>query len=202
MAVEIAKSNVVVVEGKEEELFFSALAGHLELQNIQIMPIGGKEQLRRNLRALTLSPRFAQVISLGVVRDANANPSAAFQSVRDALQAVNLPAPERSLVSIGCDPRVTVMILPAQGDSGMLEDLCLKAVASEPAMLCVEQYFQCLLQRGLSLPTNPSKARVQAFLASKPKPGKRLGEAAQAGYWPWDDNAFDQARNFLRQICS
>lgn len=30
--------------------------------------------------------------------------------------------------------------------------------------------------------------------------GKRLGEAAQAGYWPWDDDAFADVRNFLHCI--
>jgi hypothetical protein len=92
------------------------------------------------------------------------------------------------------------MILPEENTPGMLEDLCLRAVAQDPAMLCVEQYFQCLQQRGLSLPHNRSKAKVQAFLASRPEAGKRLGEAAQARYWPWDDKAFEQVRNFLQQI--
>jgi len=200
--IEVTKPHVLVVEGREEELFFGAFSKHLGLKDLQVLPIGGKEQLRRNLRALTLSPRFAEVVSLGVVRDANANPGAAFQSVRDALQAVNLPAPERPLVPAGDSPRVTVMILPGESTPGMLEDLCLRAVAPDLAMLCVEQYLQCLQQQGLSLPHNMSKAKVQAFLASRPEAGKRLGEAAQAGYWPWDDKAFAQVKKFLRQISS
>jgi len=112
MAIEITKPNVLVVEGRDEELFFAVLVGHLELQNVQVMPIGGKEQLRSNLKALVLSPRFVEVTSLGVVRDANANPAAAFQSVHDALQAVDLPAPDRPLTPTGHSPKVTVMILP------------------------------------------------------------------------------------------
>lgn len=202
ITVEITKPNVLVVEGREEELFFGAFSKHLGLQNLQILPIGGKEQLRPKLKALVLSPSFPEVVSLGVVRDANANPGAAFQSVRDALQAANLPAPERPLAPTGHSPRVTVMILPAESVPGMLEDLCLRAVAPDPAMLCVEQYLQCLQQQGLSLPHNVSKAKVQAFLASRPEAGKRLGEAAQAGYWPWDDATFEQVKNFLQQISS
>jgi hypothetical protein len=84
----------------------------------------------------------------------------------------------------------------------MLEDLCLRAVAQDPAMLCVKQYFKCLQQQGLSLPDNMSKAKVQVFLASRPKAGLRLGEAAQAGYWPWNENAFEQVRDFLQRIAS
>lgn len=164
-SIEITKPNVLVVEGREEELFFGALVNRLGLQNIQIVPLGGKEQLRRNLKALVVSPRFADVTSLGIVRDANADPSAAFQSVRDALLAVNLPPPEHPLAPVGHSPRVTVIILPEASVPGMLEDLCLRAIAQDPAMLCVEQYFQCLQQQGISLPDNVSKAKVQVFLA-------------------------------------
>jgi hypothetical protein len=202
MAVEITKPNVLVVEGREEVFFFGALINHLGLQNIQIVEMEGKTRLKDRLEALTSLSGFTDVISLGVVRDANANPGAASQSVHDALQAANLPAPERPLVPTGHSPRVTVMILPEEGTPGMLEDLCLRAMAPDPAMLCVEQYLQCLQQHGLSLPHNTSKAKVQAFLASRPEAGKRLGEAAQAGYWPWDDATFEQVKNFLQQISS
>jgi len=200
MAVEITKPHLLIVEGKEDELFFEALMKRQSLQDIQIMAIGGKVKLRENLKALVLSPSFAKVISLAVVRDANADPDAAFQSVRDALRAAHLPVPEDPLVPIGHNPRVSIMILPREGTPGMLEDLCLEAVASDPAMLCVEQYLQCLEHRGLSLTRNRSKAKMQAFLASRLEAGKRLGEAAQANYWPWGAAAFDQVKNFLQQF--
>ncbi len=202
MAIRITRPRLLVVEGREEELFFGALIEHLGLQNVQTIPIGGKEQLRRNLKAVVATPGFVEVVSLGVIRDANAHPDAAFQSVRDALQAVNLPAPKRPLVPVGESPRVAVLILPEVGMPGMLEDLCLRSIVQDPALPCVEQYFQCLQQEGFSLPDNVSKAKVQVFLASRPKVGLRLGEAAQAGYWPWDDPAFEQVKDFLRRIAS
>jgi len=66
----------------------------------------------------------------------------------------------------------------------------------------VEQYFECLQQEELPLPDNMSKAKVQVFLASRRKAGLRLGEAAQAGYWPWDAKAFEHVRDFLQRISS
>jgi hypothetical protein len=197
----IERPNVLVVEGEEEKRFFGALLKHLKLQNIQIMPIGGKEQLRRTLKTLALSPNFSEVVSLGVVRDADANPDTAFQSVRDALQAAGLPTPERPLLPVGESPRVAVLILPEVDTPGMLEDLCLRAVAQDPAMGCVEQYFECLQHKGLSLPDNMSKAKVQVFLASR-QAGLRLGEAAEKGYWPWDAKSFEQVKDFLQRIAS
>ena len=50
------------------------------------------------------------------------------------------------------------------------------------------------------LPKNMSKAKVQVFLGSRKEAGKRLGEAAHAGYWPFGDNAFRPMKDFLQQI--
>jgi hypothetical protein len=66
----------------------------------------------------------------------------------------------------------------------------------------VEQYFQCLHQQGVPEPRNLSKAKVQVFLASREEAGKRLGEAAQAGYLPLEHEAFEEVRDFLRQLVS
>jgi len=196
----ISEPNLLVVEGVEEQMFFDGLIGHLRLQHIQVLPIGGKTRLRERLGALVRSSGFANVVSLGVVRDADDNADGAFQSVRDALRSVGLPLPERPLVAAGEVPRVTVVILPEPGKPGMLEDLCLQSVAQDPSMFCVDEVFRCLPQRGVPLPRNMSKARIQVFLASREEPGKRVGEAAQAGYWPWDNGAFDHLKAFLRQI--
>jgi hypothetical protein len=200
-AVEIMKHNLLLVEGREDELFFEALIKHMALETIQILPIAGKEKLRPNLKALVLSPRFVEVISLGIVRDADKDPMAAFQSVCGALQLVNLPVPEMPLVRTGHGPHVTVMILPDGNTPGILEDLCLGTIAEDPAMFCVEEYFKCLEKQNVSIPRNKSKAKVQVFLGSRLEAGKRLGEAAQAGYWSWDHKAFEQLKDFLRRFC-
>ncbi|MCS7137246.1 MAG: DUF3226 domain-containing protein [Deltaproteobacteria bacterium] len=200
MAVQVNKTRVLVVEGRDEEMFFGAFVEYLGLQNVQILPIGGKKKLRRNLKALVSSPNFFKVVSLGIIIDANLDPKGAFQSVRDALRSVNLPAPDHPIIPAGKKPRVAVLILPEENKPGMLEDLCLRAIEQDPAMVCVKQYFQCLKQQGLSPPDNISKAKVQVFLASRRRAGLRLGEAAQAGYWPWDAKAFEQVKNFLDQI--
>ncbi|MCS6803702.1 MAG: hypothetical protein NZ823_00990 [Blastocatellia bacterium] len=200
MTIQITESRLLVVEGKDEELFFEALIEHMGLRNIQVLPVGGKAKLRPSLKALALSPGFSQVVSLGIVRDADENATAGFQSVCDALKDAGLRFPDRCLSPAGSDPAVTVMILPGQNKAGTLEDLCLESVAQDPAMGCVEEYFQCLEKQGLHTPQNLSKARVQVFLASKQEAGKRLGEAAQAGYLPWDNRAFEQVKEFLRQL--
>lgn len=198
----ISKSRVIITEGREDELFFDALINYLTLNDIQILPIGGKTELRKYLRALIKVSGFDEIKSLGIARDANSDPRAALQSVRDALRSIGLPAPERTLIPFGDKPKVVIMIFPDENTRGMLEDLCLQSVIQDPAMFCVDQYFQCLQQRGMNLPSKMSKAKVQVFLGSRPEPGKLLGVAAQAGYWPFDVEAFAQVKIFLRIISS
>jgi len=151
------------------------------------------------LKGLIGATGFSNVSSLGIIRDADESSQSAFQSVCDALRDANLPIPSNPLTSQGQNPKVTVMILPDENNSGMLEDLCLRSVESEPEVECVEQYFQCL-QQCIDLPKNISKAKVQAYLASKPKSGLRLGEATQAGYWPLENKIFDTMENFFQLI--
>lgn len=83
----------------------------------------------------------------------------------------------------------------------MLEDLCLEAVMDDPAMSCVDEYFKCLedqnvLQKQIAIP----KARLHAFLASRERPGLRLGEAAEKNDIPMDSPVFEPVTEFLRQL--
>jgi len=200
MATEIAEPKLLLVEGKDEKLFFEGLLKYADLPGVQVEDFAGKEKIRSYLKALVLTPGFARVSSLGMVRDANGDAGRAFQSVCDALEAADLPAPERPLLQVNGHPNVAVMILPGGCSPGVLEDLCLRAVASDPAMQCIEQYLRCLREQDLTPSRNPAKARVQAFLASRERPGLRLGEAAQAGYWPFSHSAFADAIRFLHQV--
>jgi hypothetical protein len=197
---EIQQPDILVVEGKEDQLFFAAVAAHLGAPDIQILPIGGKTRLRENLKALALAPRFATVRSLGIIRDADAAPNIAFQSVRDALKAARLPAPAAPMQTASGPPATAVMILPDSHSSGTLEDLVLRAVQSDPAMRCVDGYFDCLVRECSLRPGNTAEAKVAVYLASKKEAAKRLGEAAQAGYIPWDSAAFDEAKRFLTEL--
>ncbi|MDP2896509.1 MAG: hypothetical protein Q8Q12_08100 [bacterium] len=197
----ITASVVLVVEGRDEELFFSAFAKRLGLTTLQVMGIGGKTKLRANLKALRDAPGFSSVVSLGIVRDANNDPRAAFLSVSDALRDCGLSVPREVGQPAGREPRVMAFIVPDAQRSGMLEDLCLAAVRDDPAMPCLDPFFDCVEER-TQLPAELSKAKVHAFLSSRPTPDLRLGEAAQKGYWPFENAAFETIKGFLRELCA
>jgi hypothetical protein len=208
MSVKIQKPKLLIVEGRDEQFCFeAALRDHLGLTDIQVMPIGGKTLLTRNLTGLIADPDFPTVGSFAVVRDADetapdATMSAAsqsFQSVCGSLRHVNLACPPAHGQFSDGPPRVGVFIVPNGTDDGMLEALCLHSVSTLPEFPCVDAYFQCLQAHQIA-PKSLHKARAHAWLASRPEPDRRVGEAAQAGYWPWNSQAFDNLWAFLRSM--
>ena len=201
----IEKSHLLIVEGKDEEFFFGALLEWLGFSNIQILPIGGKTKFRKNLGALiNRKAEFARVKRLWIARDADNDFNSAFQSICDTLKFFSLPVPQKPKIPTDSYPEVSIFIFPDNKSPGILEDLCLKALQDNtqdtPIVKCLENYFCCLARRSTEFPNNLSKAKIQAFLAAKEEPGKRLGEAAQAGYLPWDHPAFDEIKEFLRTL--
>lgn len=197
---QIIEPNLIIGEGIDEKRFLDALAKQLKLEKYQILPIGGKDLIHANLKILKVSPDFPIVKNLSILRDADNDAKAAFDSVCRALRNAKLPVPLRQLEPTPDIPYVRVMILPGGESPGMLEDLCLQSVSNDASISCLDQFFECLRSKQIHT-QNDAKARLQAFLSSREKPGLRLGEAAEKGYWPWDHVAFSEIKEFLRTTC-
>jgi hypothetical protein len=196
--IQITRPKLLLGEGVDEVRFFKAYLAHLNIGDVQVVDYGGKSKLSAFLQTLTTPvPGFAGLTSLAVTRDADANPAGAFQSICAALQGAGLPAPAGHGQAAGANPRVHVFVLPDGVSSGMLESLCLESVKSSPAFACVGSYFSCAIRTAGRQPNNLHKAFLHVWLASEVEPDKRLGEAAEAGYWPWNSSAFDALRQFL-----
>lgn len=164
------------------------------------MPLNGKDNLKVKIRMVVETPGFPRVKSLGIIRDADSDPTQAFRKVRNALRYAQLPTPNVCLIPVGPSPKVIVMLMPKNNAPGMLEDLCLESVCTKATYNCVEQYFTCLRTQGLTLPREISKAKVHVFLASMAEPTLALGLAAQKGYWPFKSPVFDELKRFLTML--
>ncbi|HAA26404.1 MAG TPA: hypothetical protein DCE56_00400 [Cyanobacteria bacterium UBA8553] len=196
----LSKPKLLIGEGKEEVDFFTAFLTHLNISDIQVEQYGGKQGLKSYLRTLVVRPGYLDVVSLGITRDADNSAQSAFQSVCNCLNRASLPVPSQPREIVGDNPQVSVMILPDGQNTGMLEDLCLAAVVTDPVLQCVDDYFDCVYTTVGREPNNKAKARVHAWLSSQIEPDKRLGEAAKAGYWPWDSPGFDSLKQFLEAL--
>ncbi len=197
--IRITESKQLLVEGRSPEIFFGELLNHMDLSGIQLQDFKGIKDLPAFLKGLRIAPNFAEVVSLGIVRDAEDNPTAAFQSVCSALQNANLGKPDKPCIFEANTPRIGALILPDANRKGMLETLCLQSVESDPVIPCIDEYFCCIKQIGV-LPRVMDKARLLAFLASRYESVSQLGRASQKNCWPWDDCAFDHVRQFLRNL--
>jgi hypothetical protein len=198
---EIKLSKLLAVEGKDCQVFMEALLLHLKISGeIEVRNFLSIQQMGTLIENLPDFSGFSNVTPPGIVRDAEQHPaSSAMQSLCGSLRKADRPQPSKPMGSAGEKPRVTIYILPDCQNPGMLEDLCLQAVADDPAMGCVEEYLQCLSRQNI-LPANRSKARAHAFLASRARSDLQLGEAAGKGYGNWDSPAFDNLKAFLKSL--
>ena len=199
----IERPKQVLVEGNDEVRLFRKLARQWNITDIQINPYGGSPKLRPYLRAFLSLDGAENIESLAVVADADSDRNAAVRRVRGALSAANLPSPCRALEVLAQDNmRVCYLVVPHDAESGMIEDVCLDSVQADPAIECVDGYFECIRQTDLPGPkkVRMAKARLHAFLASREEPHLRLGEAADAGIWDFGADVFRPLKTLLELL--
>ena len=196
----ITESKLIIVEGEDDKNLLLALIKEIGLRGIQIISVRGKGEMQDKIMAIRNTTNFEnKVTSLGVVRDADEDAENTFLSVCDALSKAGLSVPRGPLTISSGTPRVIVLIWPCDKKEGTLEDVCLQSVAELSEVECLSQYFECL-QKQRVIPGNMAKAKVQAFLASRPESCPHLGVGALKGYWQFESKAFDGVKNFLAQL--
>jgi hypothetical protein len=168
---------------------------------MQVLPVGGKEKFKPNIENLPKLSKFDEVVSIGIIRDADNSYNSAFKSIQDALKAANLPLPERPLEPVSSGGlRVAVYIMPDNQSEGALEDLCLSSINDDPVYDCVQKYFDCLKDDHGITHHHISKSRVQVYLARHAPVDPRVGIAARKDIWRWDNPAFDSLKGFIKGL--
>jgi len=195
----IHQKKVLVVEGKDEINFFNALLKYMEIIDFEVYEVGGKQQFKDKLPALVRVRGFSDVEVLAVVRDADNDANAAFESIKNILKKEKLKPPNQINQFSKGAPKIGIFIMPGNSDAGMLEDLCLKTVECHPAMCCVESFIDCVSK--LENPPNKiTKAKVQAFLAAMPELANSVGVGAQKGYWNFNSNELTKLKSFIGNL--
>ena len=215
------RTRLLLVEGKEDQEFFIQLGSHLTSTDdwpIQINQLMGTSNLEDFLIAAAGHPRFGQVETIGIVRDADFNTDA-FQSVQHAVRRANaeleqaLPVPENPMTLAEGDKNIIVLIMPALEREGMLEDLVMDVFQNDPITTCVDAYFECIRLHGIAIHEHKlSKGRLRAFVTGKNVSDQAQGDDSEKLYlsdvfrmswWKpefWDHPTFDDARAFVRQL--
>jgi len=194
---DINRQKVLAVEGKDEVNFFDALLKYLGITDFKIYEVGGKNQFKNKLPALVRMPFFSDVEVLVVIRDADEDANAAFESIRYILRNEGFEPPkDRNQFSDG-KPKIGIFIMPGNSDKGMLEDLCLETVKDHPAMECVNAFIECASKLE-DLPNRLAKAKAQTFLAAMPNIVCSVGVAAQKNYWDFNSEVLKDIKAFLK----
>jgi hypothetical protein len=191
----------VFCEGGDDLAIITGVANSIGLNALTVERFLGKTKLHEFLRDARLRPEFSrqQVESLAVVRDADEDDKAAFQSVCDSLRNNGFAVPAANGGFADGRPKVGVLIVGPNGGSGMVEDLCLKSVSDRPEFDCVDSYFRCIEQKS-GRKNFSSKARLRVWMGSQPDYDLYVGKAAEKGYWPWGNPAFNELKAFLKAI--
>lgn len=205
---EIKKEKLLLVEGRDEEVFFEALFRKRNISKIQVMESGGKEQFARELPEIIKLPNFRTVSSLAVVQDADQNAGKTFKSICSVLKNNDLKAPERPESFTSEVPRVGIFVIPGENSLGMLESLCLSTVESGESkglLECVDSFMDCVKKESAGNkkyknPKNLNKARCRAFLAAMEEDTSALGIAAEKGYWNLSSDKLKPLLDFLNNL--
>ena len=65
----------------------------------------------------------------------------------------------------------------------------------------VSSFMSCLDSKDVSIPEHrKDKAKTYAFLSANNEPGKRINEAAQAGFWNHNHHSLNALKTFLEGL--
>ena len=165
-------TRLLLVEGPDDDQFFKRLMSQVPMVNAftsnlsryKIGVFGGKDKLSEYLFEVIQSPNFKYLDKIWIVRDADYNMTESEQAMgapRRVLQSVNsaignaysksskdLNPPELQDFMLPTDgrPSFSLMVLPDSNVSaeGSLETILLKALADDPMLGCVDEYFECV----------------------------------------------------------
>jgi hypothetical protein len=196
---------LLAVEGKDECNFYESLLKHQNISNVQLVDIGGKDKFNFNFPALYNLDGFNKIKRLGFVRDAENNQAqSAFNSICDLLKKHQLPVPTQPNTIINTsEPQIGIFIMPDNAGTGMLEDLCLSTIKTNPVNTCITNFVDCFLKHQNEKEKdifNISKACVQAYLATRSPIKNSLGLGAKSGYWDFTNPCFDTIKSFLSAL--
>ncbi len=193
--------KLVICEGEDDRSVIQGLCQFSKLENIQVEHCGGRTNLESYLRELPKRPEFTrnEVAGLAIVIDAETSAANSWQKIVNGVRQSFCIALDREGDFTGTPMRIGGFVVSADDGTGMIEDLCLQAVASQPGFECLEEYFRCLSEKTGSA-GYPAKAKFRAWMASQSDFDLRVGRAADKGYLPWDSIAFEPLRQFLAKL--
>jgi hypothetical protein len=199
----IELENILAVEGKDEKNFFDALLKNLDITNVQIIDVGGKDKFEIIFsNYLQTEDALEKIKNIGFVRDAEKDTAnAAFQSICSVLSKYEFPCPTELCKAIEKNSKkVNIFIMPNNNDCGMLEDLCIASIKNTGIFNCIESFIRCYENNIDKDKHNKAKAIILAYLSAQVPIVNSLGIAAQQRRVDFSHPCFNEIKNFLIEL--
>ena len=204
--IQIQNQKLLLVEGKDDEVFFKAFLEKKNINEIQVISSDGNRQLQQLFPIIKKTPGFDKVTSLAVIHDADTDPCKAFQSICSVLKNNGMNIPDKLGKFILGTPKVGVFIIPDGKSEGNLESLCLSTVESKNIIKCIDLFMDCIKKSSKNSssrykpPKNIDKARCRAFLSAMEEDTSSLGIATQKSYWDLNSEKLNPLLHFLKEL--
>ena len=198
-ALSITQPKLILGEGIDEVRFFKALLAHLGIVDIQVTDYGGKTKLSDFLQTLPAVPGFTQLRSLMVTRDADASYAAAYQSVCDGLKNAGFPDPSKSVLFRLASQRFTFTSCRTIRMPGVWKTFVSPRFILIRDFMCGSLFSVCSASRR-SKSDSFGKGSPSCLAGFPNHPDRRLGEAAEKGYWPWMVQAFQPLIRLIQSL--
>lgn len=177
--------QLLLVEGRDDEHVVKALCGRHGLPKLEIVQHEGYTNL---LEALPLRILESDVASLGVIIDADSDPTSRWQSVRDRLEKAGFtdlpkePALNGGIFSCNDNPilpRVGVWLMPDNQTQGILETFLRHMVPDGDQLFKHAEHSVGTIPDGFRLfrEVDQPKALMHTWLAWQDEPGRPLGQS-------------------------
>ena len=173
--------RLLLVEGPDDKHVVVHLLARSGLTlNFDIDQKGGFPELSKSIPVELVVPGRS---ALGVVVDANDNPAARWQAIRDRCKrrGITLPGePDPGGVVVEGRPRVGVWLMPDNRSPGQLEDLIAAMIPAEDVVWRLAQEFVDHIPEP-DRPKPAIKAQVHAWLAARAA-ARPMGSAIGTGH--------------------
>lgn len=199
---------LILVEGDDDKNMLYNLMKTMDIEEFppfQILRYGGKDNFKAVWKIISNLPKFTQIESLAIFRDADNSASSAFQSVQGRLKnsawfpSNSVPNDTNSIQINEETPYKTgVFILPDNTAGGALEELLLSSLSSD-----VREHVEHYVSNAGSLLHENAKAdycqsiKTETYAYSSLFQVENFRDSFQKHAWNWQHEAFEPLRQFL-----
>lgn len=197
----------IFVEGDDDFHFLCNLLEVMNVDDIYIEKINGKDNLKRALRAFTSLPLFESVTRLSIIVDADKSFQNTEKSIISILSEISIPTPVgHNIIAENEDIKVSFFIMPGNKQNGAIEDLILKHACKKEVFKHVDSLFDDIKSNEIEIkklnseydyPLNDKKAKLQVYLSCNKESDSRIGVSIKKKIIDTDDACFDEIKSFI-----